>query len=57
MSSSFLIPWSGPTARETQKERHLLSAGVFLFGATDVTRTHDLLITNQLLYRLSYSSI
>ena len=26
-------------------------------GATDVTRTHDLLITNQLLYRLSYSSI
>ncbi len=27
-----------------------------LFGATDVTRTHDLLITNQLLYRLSYSS-
>ena len=29
----------------------------FLFGATDVTRTHDLLITNQLLYQLSYSSI
>lgn len=27
------------------------------YGATDVTRTHDLLITNQLLYRLSYSSI
>ena len=27
-----------------------------LSGATDVTRTHDLLITNQLLYRLSYSS-
>ena len=27
------------------------------FGATDVTRTHDLLITNQLLYRLSYSSV
>ena len=26
-------------------------------SATDVTRTHDLLITNQLLYRLSYSSI
>ena len=26
-------------------------------GATDVTRTHDLLITNQLLYRLSYTSI
>ena len=27
------------------------------FGANDVTRTHDLLITNQLLYRLSYISI
>ena len=27
------------------------------FGANDVTRTHDLLITNQLLYRLSYTSI
>ena len=26
-------------------------------GASDVTRTHDLLITNQLLYRLSYISI
>ena len=26
-------------------------------GATDVTRTHDLLITNQLLYRLSYISL
>ena len=27
------------------------------FGAGGVTRTHDLLITNQLLYRLSYISI
>ena len=27
------------------------------FGANDVTRTHDLLITNQLLYRLSYISL
>ena len=27
------------------------------FGANDVTRTHDLLITNQLLYRLSYTSV
>ena len=26
------------------------------FGAGGVTRTHDLLITNQLLYRLSYTS-
>ena len=28
----------------------------FSYGAEDATRTHDLLITNQLLYRLSYSS-
>ena len=27
------------------------------FGAGNVTRTRDLLITNQLLYQLSYSSI
>ena len=27
------------------------------FGAGDVTRTHDLLITNQLHYRLCYTSI
>ena len=26
------------------------------FGAGDVTRTHDLLITNQLHYRLCYTS-
>ena len=26
-------------------------------GASDVTRTHDLLITNQLLYQLSYTSV
>ena len=28
-----------------------------IIGAGNVTRTHDLLITNQLLYRLSYTSI
>ena len=28
-----------------------------LFGAGDGTRTRDLLITNQLLYQLSYTSI
>ena len=27
-----------------------------IFGASGVTRTPDLLITNQLLYRLSYTS-
>ena len=28
----------------------------FIFGAGNVTRTRDLLITNELLYQLSYSS-
>ena len=28
-----------------------------LFGAEDGTRTHDLLITNQLLYQLSHISV
>ena len=36
--------WRPPSAAGTQKERHD-SRRVFLFGATDVTRTHDLLIT------------
>ena len=44
------------TARETKKERHAESVS-FFFGAGNQTRTDDLLITNQLLYRLSYSSI
>ena len=34
-----------------------LSSDKGLFGAGNVTRTHDLLITNQLLYRLSYTSM
>ena len=32
------------------------SAKAEAFGAGDVTRTHDLLITNQLHYRLCYTS-
>ena len=32
-------------------------ADASLFGATGRTRTGDLLITNQLLYQLSYSSV
>lgn len=28
-----------------------------IFGADDVSRTHDLLITNQLLYQLSYIGV
>ena len=38
--------------RETPRPLDLRAS----FGANDVTRTHDLLITNQLLYRLSYIS-
>ena len=37
-----------------KKSRLLLKAG--FFGAGNVTRTRDLLITNQLLYQLSYTS-
>ena len=48
--------WKPPPARETKKERHAVSVS-FFFGAGNQTRTDDLLITNQLLYRLSYSSI
>lgn len=33
------------------------SGGLIYFGATDGIRTCDLLITNQLLYRLSHSSV
>lgn len=29
----------------------------FVFGAEDGTRTHDLLVTNELLYQLSYFGI
>ena len=38
-----------------QKESPDYSSGE-IHGAGNVTRTHDLLITNQLLYRLSYTS-
>ena len=37
-------------------KKHRKSKFSMLFGAGGVTRTHDLLITNQLLYRLSYTS-
>ena len=43
-----------PAGFYTQKTA--LSEEKTVFGAGNVTRTHDLLITNQLLYRLSYTS-
>ena len=42
-----------PTA--SQKKARII-AGLYDAGAADRNRTGDLLITNQLLYRLSYSS-
>ena len=38
--------------RETKKPHFFVE-----LGAGDVTRTHDLLITNQLHYRLCYTSV
>ena len=53
MSSTTKIsrPESGVKAKRKDCQRQS-----FLFGAGNVTRTHDLLITNQLLYQLSYTS-
>ena len=46
-----------PQANIIQKSRFVQrQIGIFV-GAGDVTRTHDLLITNQLHYRLCYTSI
>ncbi len=44
-------PASKKKTRNTQKELQVL-----IFGAGDGTRTRDRLITNQLLYQLSYTS-
>lgn len=39
-----------------EKPRYLVDSGVFFsFGAGEMNRTPDLLITNELLYRLSYT--
>ena len=42
---------------DPKKEKAPCQTRGFCIGAGNVTRTHDLLITNQLLYRLSYASI
>jgi hypothetical protein len=41
--------------KKTKIPKALKALGIW-HGAGNVTRTHDLLITNQLLYRLSYAS-
>lgn len=43
--------------RSVQKNRKLQSEAFGSFGARDGIRTHGLLITNQLRYRLRHSSI
>ena len=50
-SADFTNVLGGTSLRSSSQER------VFPFGAGNVTRTPDLLITNQLLYRLSYTSV
>ena len=42
--------------RASAKRKHQPADWCSLFGASGQTRTGDLLITNQLLYRLSYTS-
>ena len=44
-----------PPSKRKKNPQTVRFAGIS--GAGNVTRTHDLLITNQLLYRLSYASI
>lgn len=38
-----------------KKPRYLFNSGAFQIGAGEMNRTPDLLITNELLYRLSYT--
>ena len=46
-----------PPNKNPRKARHEATFRGFYFGATDPIRTDDLLITSELLYRLSHSSI
>ena len=45
------------TTANVVKIRRNITTFLRIFGASGVTRTPDLLITNQLLYRLSYTSV
>ena len=40
-----------------EKTRYSMNSGFFFFGAGEMNRTPDLLITNELLYRLSYTGV
>lgn len=49
--------WRRPLAAETQKERHLQYADVFLFGTPEGTRTPNIQNRNLTLYPLNYGRI
>ncbi len=51
--------WTADTARPVREKQKARSSGLFVqdlkkYGADEGSRTPDLLITNQLLYQLSY---
>ena len=48
-------PTPGVPCSDAKRKGPLLTEGPFLFGAGTRSRTRDLLITNQLLYQLSYA--
>ena len=57
-----VLPWNpsiggSSISQLSSNTKHLPQGEVFCVGATGGTRTPDLLITNQLLYHLSHSSI
>ena len=58
-SNKALFPAKAPcktASKNPGKARHKAAFPGFLFGATDLIRTGDLLITSELLYQLSHSS-
>lgn len=46
-----------PATHADKKARYLFDSGLERVGAGEMIRTPDLLITNELLYRLSYTGI
>ncbi len=48
--------WTSDGRQQSKKALILANQGLS-FGAGDMNRTRDLLITNELLYRLSYTGV
>ena len=57
MSRLYLPKKQVPTKMQCKKPKRSLGKMPKLTGAVEVNRTLDLLITNQLLYQLSYNGI